>query len=60
MEKITFENEKWKVPDTPTILYTDGDGIGPEIMDATRKVVDAAVKKAYKNKKIGLLPWKGE
>ncbi len=52
MEKITFENEKWKVPDTPTILYTDGDGIGPEIMDATRKVVDAAVKKAYKNKKI--------
>ena len=52
MGKITFENGKWKVPDSPTILYTDGDGIGPEIMDATRKVVDAAVKKAYKNKKI--------
>ncbi len=52
MGKITFENGKWKVPDSPTILYTDGDGIGPEIMDATRKVIDAAIKKAYKNKKI--------
>lgn len=52
MAKITFENGKWKVPDNPTILYTDGDGIGPEIMDVTRKVVDAAVKKAYRNKKI--------
>ena len=52
MGKITFENGQWKVPDSPTILYTDGDGIGPEIMDATRKVIDAAIKKAYKNKKI--------
>ncbi|WP_287954350.1 NADP-dependent isocitrate dehydrogenase [Acidiplasma sp.] len=52
MDKIIFTGEKWKVPDNPVILYTDGDGIGPEIMDATRKVVDAAVKKAYKNKKI--------
>jgi isocitrate dehydrogenase len=52
MAKITFENGKWNVPDNPTILYTDGDGIGPEIMDVARKVVDAAVKKAYKNKKV--------
>ena len=52
MDKIIFTGEKWRVPDNPIILYTDGDGIGPEIMDATRKVVDAAVKKAYKNKKI--------
>ncbi|KJE50030.1 MULTISPECIES: NADP-dependent isocitrate dehydrogenase [Acidiplasma] len=52
MDKIIFTGEKWRVPDNPVILYTDGDGIGPEIMDATRKVVDAAVKKAYKNKKI--------
>ena len=52
MGKITFENGKWKVPDNPTILYTDGDGIGPEIMDVTRKVLDSAVKKAYKDKKI--------
>ncbi len=52
MGDIKFENDKWIVPDDPVILYTDGDGIGPEIMDAARKVVNAAVKKAYKNKKI--------
>ncbi|KQB36423.1 NADP-dependent isocitrate dehydrogenase [Acidiplasma aeolicum] len=54
MKKLqnTFNANRWRVPDNPVILYTDGDGIGPEIMDATRKVVDAAVKKAYKNKKI--------
>ncbi len=52
MGDIKFENDKWIVPDDPVILYTDGDGIGPEIMDAARKIVDAAVKKAYKNKKI--------
>ena len=52
MGDIKFENDKWVVPDDPVILYTDGDGIGPEIMDAARKVVNAAVKKAYKNKKI--------
>lgn len=55
MDKITFKDGKWIVPDQPVILYTDGDGIGPEIMDVARKVVDAAVKKAYKNKKIN---WK--
>ncbi len=52
MGDIKFENDKWIVPDDPVILYTDGDGIGPEIMDVARKVVNAAVKKAYKNKKV--------
>ena len=52
MGNIKFENDKWIVPDDPVILYTDGDGIGPEIMDVARKVVNAAVKKAYKNKKV--------
>ncbi len=55
MDKIEFKEDKWIVPDNPVILYTDGDGIGPEIMEATRRVVDAAVSKAYKNKKIN---WK--
>ncbi|MEM0140153.1 MAG: NADP-dependent isocitrate dehydrogenase [Ferroplasma sp.] len=55
MDKITFKDGKWDVPDKPVILYTDGDGIGPEIMDVARKVVDAAVKKAYKGKRIN---WK--
>ena len=55
MGKIEFKEDKWIVPDNPVILYTDGDGIGPEIMEATRRVINAAISKAYKNKKIN---WK--
>jgi isocitrate dehydrogenase len=32
---------------TPIIPYIEGDGIGPEIWQATKKVVDAAVSSAY-------------
>ena len=32
---------------TPIIPYIEGDGIGPEIWQATQKVVDAAVSSAY-------------
>ena len=35
------------VPDRPIILYIEGDGTGPDIMHATRPVLDAAVAKAY-------------
>ncbi len=42
MDRIMFENGSWIVPEKPVILYSNGDGIGPEIMNATRKVVDAA------------------
>lgn len=31
----------------PVIPYIEGDGIGPEIWQATKKVVDAAVYSAY-------------
>lgn len=34
---------------TPIIPYIEGDGIGPEICQATKKVVDAAVSSAYSN-----------
>lgn len=34
---------------TPTIPYIEGDGIGPEIWQATQYVVDAAVSAAYQN-----------
>ncbi|MDT2493856.1 NADP-dependent isocitrate dehydrogenase [Enterococcus avium] len=34
---------------TPIIPYIAGDGIGPEIWQATKKVVDAAVSSAYSN-----------
>ncbi|NHK30222.1 MAG: isocitrate dehydrogenase (NADP(+)) [Asgard group archaeon] len=51
-EKITKDkNGNLVVPNNPIIPYIAGDGIGPEIMNAMRVVVDASVKKAYKGKK---------
>ena len=48
---ITVENNKLKVPSNPIIPVIEGDGIGPDIMKATRRVVDAAVEKSYGGKK---------
>jgi len=42
---------KLKVPDNPIIPVIEGDGIGRDIMKAARKVLDAAVAKAYAGKK---------
>lgn len=39
------------VPDVPVIPYIEGDGIGPDIWRATRRVLDAAVEKAYSGTK---------
>lgn len=39
------------VPDFPSIPFIEGDGIGPDIWAATRTVLNAAVKKAYGEKK---------
>jgi len=36
-----------EIPDQPIIPFIEGDGIGPDIWSATRKVLDAAVEKAY-------------
>lgn len=49
--KITVENGKLKIPDNPVIPVIEGDGIGRDIMKATRRVLDAAVEKAYDGKK---------
>jgi isocitrate dehydrogenase len=38
-------------PDKPIIPFIEGDGIGPDIWWPTQKIVDAAVKKAYKGKR---------
>ncbi|MCK5195555.1 MAG: NADP-dependent isocitrate dehydrogenase, partial [Desulfobulbaceae bacterium] len=40
-----------KVPDSPEIPFIEGDGIGPDIWSATRQVLDAAVSRAYGNKR---------
>ncbi|BBG25495.1 Isocitrate dehydrogenase [Sulfuracidifex tepidarius] len=47
MAKIKFYDGKWDVPSNPTILYIEGDGIGPEITRAAIKVINTAVKRAY-------------
>src|SRR3546814_3341337 len=39
------------VPDHPIIPFIEGDGIGVDITPAMIKVVNAAVAKAYKNKR---------
>ncbi len=39
------------VPDNPIIPFIKGDGIGEEIFEVMRNIVDEAVKKAYGNKR---------
>ena len=47
-EKITFnEDFSLNVPDHPVIPVVEGDGIGIDVTPAMRRVVDAAVSKAY-------------
>lgn len=36
------------VPDNPIIPFIEGDGVGPEVWRAARRVIDAAVERAYK------------
>ncbi len=50
-EKIRMENGSLVVPDFPIIPFIEGDGTGPDIWRASKKVIDAAVEKAYKGKR---------
>jgi len=51
-KKITVNADaSLNVPDNPIIPFIEGDGIGVDISPVMIKVVDAAVKKAYKGKK---------
>lgn len=53
-EKITFEQSKksvLRVPDQPIIPFIEGDGTGVDITPVMRKVVNAAVKKAYQGQR---------
>ena len=50
-EKIKFTNGKLVVSDNPIIPFIEGDGIGPDIWNATKKVIDAAVHQAYDSSK---------
>lgn len=44
---VTVQNGEVHVPDNPIIAFIEGDGIGPDIMRASRRIWDAAVEKAY-------------
>jgi isocitrate dehydrogenase len=46
-EKITCLNDQLCVPDHPILAFIEGDGIGRDIMNASRRIWDAAVDKAY-------------
>lgn len=50
-EKITVKDGKLIVPVNPILAFIEGDGIGPDIWNASKRVFDAAVEKAYKGKK---------
>jgi len=51
-EKITADSSgKLQIPDQPIIPFIEGDGIGVDITPVMRKVVDAAVEKAWHGKK---------
>jgi isocitrate dehydrogenase len=46
-DKISLSDGRLQVPDRPIIPFIEGDGIGPDIWAASRAVLDAAVEKAY-------------
>ena len=52
VEKIKYINgEQIEVPNNPIIPFIAGDGIGQDIWDASVRVFDAAVQKAYNGEK---------
>src|SRR4026209_2349235 len=55
-EKISIANGILQVPDHPVIPFIEGDGTGPDIWRASVRVLDAAVKKAYRGKR--QIEWK--
>ena len=50
-EKIRVQDGKLIVPDNPYICFIEGDGIGVDITPAMKRVLDAAVEKAYGGKR---------
>ncbi|WP_339316267.1 NADP-dependent isocitrate dehydrogenase [Paenibacillus sp. FSL R10-2734] len=46
-EQITIKEGKLQVPNNPIIPFIEGDGTGRDIWKASKRVLDAAVSKAY-------------
>jgi isocitrate dehydrogenase len=52
-ERISVHNRKLLVPNAVILPFVEGDGTGRDIWRASRRVLDAAVEKAYKgNRKV--------
>ncbi|MHA2059694.1 MAG: isocitrate dehydrogenase (NADP(+)) [Candidatus Ranarchaeia archaeon] len=50
-KKITISNGRIEVPDNPIIPVIPGDGIGRDVVTATKQVIDAAVSLEYSKKR---------
>jgi isocitrate dehydrogenase len=50
-QAIGFEDGRFVVPDNPIIPYIEGDGTGRDIWKASRRVFDAAVERAFGEKR---------
>ena len=50
-QAIGFEGGRFVVPDNPIIPYIEGDGTGRDIWKASRRVFDAAVERAFGEKR---------
>ncbi|MFD3257900.1 NADP-dependent isocitrate dehydrogenase [Paenibacillus lentus] len=46
-QKIEIQDGKLQVPNNPVIPFIEGDGTGRDIWKASKRVLDAAVEKAY-------------
>ena len=49
--RIEYQDGRWVVPDQPIIPFIEGDGTGPDIWRASRRVFDAAVRKVSSGKR---------
>ena len=52
-QRIQMGDDGLVVPDDPIIPFIEGDGIGPDIWAAARRVFDAAVANALRGTTIG-------
>ena len=50
-DKISVQGGELQVGDRPIVAFIEGDGTGPDIWAASKRVLDAAVAKAYGGKK---------
>jgi isocitrate dehydrogenase len=48
---LRYEEGRCLAPANPIVPFMDGDGVGPEIVAASRRVLDAAVARAYRGER---------